>query len=209
MQSMEPVPGNLWPREMLITVEDGARPLLDLLWIREAYGLQPEGDDLPPLLLATPAPERPASDAPLAAWADGWSEVWRAALGHAALPRDPQMIQRLSTPTLDPALRSTLLDELFGPTWQDTFGDDALTPDHEVWDTARAHERMAPERHRSSPEHDCVDALVPAWRAGLTTIVELPCRGVWSQRVGDHGLAVTTDTRTDRTAYADALRTFS
>lgn len=50
MQSEYPIPGNPWPREMLITVEDRPTTLLELLWIREAYALTPPGDDRPPTL---------------------------------------------------------------------------------------------------------------------------------------------------------------
>ena len=44
------MPGNLWPHDMLITVEDDPHVLVDLLWIRETWNLHPLGDDLPPSL---------------------------------------------------------------------------------------------------------------------------------------------------------------
>ena len=51
MRSNAPIPGNPWPHDMIITVEDRPNVLLELLWIREAFALQPHGEDLPPLLL--------------------------------------------------------------------------------------------------------------------------------------------------------------
>ena len=50
MRSSVPIPGNPWPHDMLITVEDNPHALVDLLWIREAWNLQPAANDLPPLL---------------------------------------------------------------------------------------------------------------------------------------------------------------
>lgn len=50
MRSSVPIPGNLWSHDMVITVEDNPHALVDLLWIREAWNLQPAGNDHPPLL---------------------------------------------------------------------------------------------------------------------------------------------------------------
>lgn len=38
MRSVHQIPGNPWPHDMTITVEDRPAPLLELLWLREAYG---------------------------------------------------------------------------------------------------------------------------------------------------------------------------
>ena len=51
MRSSGPLPGNPWPHDMVITVEDDLQPLLDLLWIREAWNLSQVGVALPPLLV--------------------------------------------------------------------------------------------------------------------------------------------------------------
>ena len=55
MQSTSAIPGNPWPHDMVVEIEDSPHALLDLLWLREACGLQPAGVDLPPLLAHPPA----------------------------------------------------------------------------------------------------------------------------------------------------------
>ncbi|KQS14786.1 hypothetical protein ASG04_02900 [Curtobacterium sp. Leaf183] len=209
MQSMEPMPGNPWPHDMVITITDDSHALLDLLWVRQAWELEPVGDDLPPLLIDTPAVEHPTADTPIAAWTAAWPGLWHACLRHAALPRDTTVVERLSSPTLDQDSRHTLLTQLIGPSLEETFGDDAFTPGRDAWNSARFEERTAPGRLRAQPEHTSLDALFPAWRAGLTTIIELPCQGAFTRRVGDHALVVTTLTRADPDAYAAALRSFA
>ena len=42
MLSSSPMPENPWPHDMLITT-DHPSPLFELLWVREAWGLQPAG----------------------------------------------------------------------------------------------------------------------------------------------------------------------
>ena len=54
----EPVEG-VWPDDMVLEIEDSPHALLDLLWLREACGLEPTGADLPPLLTVPPT-RRPA-----------------------------------------------------------------------------------------------------------------------------------------------------
>ena len=54
MLSSVPIPGNSWPHDMVLTIEDDSQTLLELLWVREAWRLQPAGDDLAPLLSVTP-----------------------------------------------------------------------------------------------------------------------------------------------------------
>jgi hypothetical protein len=209
MRSSTPMPGNPWPHDMVITIQDDSTTLLDLLWIRGAWGLSPVGDDLPPLLVPTPSPETPSSDTPIGAWSDAWPDIWRACLTHVGLERDPQAFERLHTSTLEPQERSALLTDLFGPSWQDRFGDGAFTERHGDWTTARFEERTTPSRLEESPERQCLDELVPAWRAGLTTIVTIPCRGAATRRVGAHALLVTEQTRADPGTYAEALRSFA
>ena len=46
MRSSVPLSGNPWPHDMVITVEDDPQSLLDLLWIRGAWNLDPVAVDL-------------------------------------------------------------------------------------------------------------------------------------------------------------------
>ncbi|MFB7892789.1 hypothetical protein ACFC1I_11370 [Microbacterium sp. NPDC056044] len=82
---------------MVISVEDRASPLLELLWIREAFDLRPNGGDLPPLL--TDTPRRESGGVPPAVtrqdWEAAWPSMWADALQHAGREFDPAMHERL------------------------------------------------------------------------------------------------------------------
>src|SRR4051812_26560471 len=97
MRSSEPISGNPWPQDMVISVQDSPDALLSLLWVREAWRLEPDGDDLPPGLIntPTPVPEPARAAAPITTWRDAWPELWRAWLSHAARPDDPAAFAEL------------------------------------------------------------------------------------------------------------------
>jgi hypothetical protein len=59
------------------------------------------------------------------------------------------------------------------------------------------------------PERAALDALIPAWRRGLTKIVEIPCEGTYTRRIGEHTLLVTAETRADTARYGAALASFA
>lgn len=174
---MFPMPSNPWPHDMTIRIEDNPHALLDLLWTREAWQLHPEGDDLPPLLTRTPPPVDAAlrASVPAVEWQDVWPDIWHAALGHYDVPVDEAQ-QRLAAPGLDPAERGRLLDEIVGPTWRDRSGTAAYIDGRTAWLQAHAHEavRHVQQPLHTQPERTALAALVPAWRAGLETIVEIP-----------------------------------
>ncbi|WP_422873813.1 hypothetical protein [Curtobacterium sp. RRHDQ66] len=207
--STMPDPGNPWPRDMVLTIQNDAHALLDLLWIREAWALEPVGADLPPLLVDPPEREPDGARADRAGWSAAWPGLWRACLAHAGSQPDPRAIERLHDPSIPRAERAALLQQVSGPSWQDEFGDVAFTRRYRQWTSARSDELMAPAALQRSPERDCLEVLVPAWRAGLTTIVEIPCRGTSTRRVGPHSLLVTAETRSDPDGYAAALSSFA
>ena len=60
-----------------------------------------------------------------------------------------------------------------------------------------------------APERRDLVALIPAWRAGLTKIVTIPCVGEYVRRLGPHGLLMTDATREDSDAYRRALGSFA
>lgn len=192
MRSSRPTAGNPWPHDMVISIEDSANTLLPLLWIREAWHLEPEGDDLPPRLIDTPipVPETVRASAPIASWTDAWPELWRAGLRHAG-----------DSP------RARVLADQGGSTWMDKFGPDALDHGESEWVAALIEQRLLPLVEKD-PERAALDVLVPAWQAGLTTIVQLPCRGAFTRMIGPHALAVTIETRSDPTRYRDAIGAF-
>lgn len=211
MRSSIPLPGSRWPHDMVITVQDDTQELLNLLWLREAWQLLPDGADLPPALSSPPAPVDGSlrAAAPIASWQAAWPGSWAAALKHAGRTPDPHLLDRLHDPGTGLEERARLLRELIGPSWRDDVGPEALTPAAEQWRSALLDRRLhAPRALDEQPEHAAVDALVPAWRSGLTTIVEIPCTGEFTRRIGEHCLLVTAETRADRERYGAALAGF-
>lgn len=212
MQSSIPTPGNPWPHDMVITVQNDSQILLELLWVREAWQLYPIGDDLPPALDDAPplvsASQRDA--APIAEWGAAWPRVWAEALHHAGTPDDPETLARLHDSALGPDERARLLRDFVGPSWRDDVGAEAMTEESEMWMHAQYLRRVErrPRTVEDQPEHAELGAVVSAWRSGLTTIVEIPCAGTFTRRIGPHALLVTTETRADPDRYRAALATF-
>lgn len=213
MRSLNPIPGNPWPHDMTITVDDRPHVLMELLWIREAYGLEPSGDDLPPLLVDAPVTARAVAltVAERTAWEEAWPRVWRAAVGHAGREDDHAELERLRSSPMGSPERAHLFQQLIGPTWRGEFGDEAFDdPSYAAWS------QRAWERHRASipgaldeaPERRDLDALIPAWRSGLTRIVTIPSRGEFVGRISNHALLMTEAVRADSAAYRRALASF-
>ncbi|MHA7984810.1 hypothetical protein ACX9R5_03305 [Rathayibacter sp. CAU 1779] len=212
MRSLRPIPGNPWPHDMVITVKDDPNSLLDLLWIREAWRLGPEGDDLPPALVDTPqaVSETVRASAPVTEWRDAWSQLWRDCLRHEGIPIDPTLFDHLRAFEPGSVEYKRRLHELIGPIWSDRFGTDAFTDEHQRWQEQlfERHRAERPHTLDEQPERIALDALIPAWRAGLTIIVQIPCRGTFTRVVGEHALLLTAETRADPDRYREALASF-
>lgn len=213
MRSVNPIPGNPWPHDMVIRVEDAPHSLLELLWLREAYDLHPIGEDLPPLLAHTPRPSSTdLDDETRARWESAWTRLWHAASAHAGREQDHEGFARLVSMQTDDPDRASLLRDIVGPTWRDDFGGRAFdTPSWGEHERAVAEERAAarPRTLADNPEHRDLDALIPAWQAGLTTIVTIPCVGEHTRRLGTNALLMTAGTRADSSAYRRALSSFA
>lgn len=213
MRSSTPIPGNPWPHDMMLTIDDRPNTLLELLWIREAYALQPQGEDLPPLLSDTPAT---VQNAALSAdtrdeWAGAWPHIWHAAVAHAGSDIDPALFDEIQTTAIGSTERADLIDRIVGPSWHDEFGNSALSHDsYSTWSQGGmdAHLAALPTRLEDQPERRDLPALIPAWRAGLTKIVTIPCPGEFTRRVSDNALLMTAETREDSDSYRRALSTF-
>ena len=197
---------------MTLTVEDRPNRLLELLWLREAYTLRPEGDDLPPMLVQTPERATAAiDDATRAEWEAAWARVWRASVQHAGREFDAAHFAQLEGLAAGSEERESALQELFGPNWADEFGPDALQdPSWMSWEQQSVDAFIAsrPGAHQNSPERRDLEALIPAWRAGLTKIVTIPCQGEHTRKLGSNALLVTDETRADSDRYRAALRSF-
>jgi hypothetical protein len=197
---------------MVITVEDDSDVLLGLLWIREAWGLRPIGNDLPPLLSdASIQPQsRTISPDRLAHWQDSWPAMWDACVHDAGRILDPTLFAKLRETADGSPERAQLLRDLRGISWRDEFGDEAFTEEYEAWTLSRF-EAQSPLRHRSldeEPERVSLAALIAAWRSGLSKIVTIPCRGSYVRVIGPHALLVTEETRNNPRIYSDALTQF-
>ena len=212
MRSSVPLPGNPWPHDMLITVEDDPHSLLDLLWIRETWNLHPVAVDLPPLLVdeSNRAQAKTEPSPGPKTWSDAWPSLWERCVHHAGVIRDAAVIERLYETKDGSPERVELLQTMIGPSWRDEIGDEALTEEYETWNLARfeAQARRQPLSLDEEPERMSLDALIPAWRAGLSKIVTIPCHGSYTRRIGEHVLLVTDETRNDPKRYAEALDQF-
>ena len=212
MLSSVPIPGNPWPHDMVLTIEDDLQTLLDLLWVREAWSLQPAGDDRAPLLSVTPvgAHNEAAPMGKTAEWQEAWPSIWQACLQRAGQIRDATVFEQLVGTAIGADERAALLHELFGPSWRDVFGDDAFTDQYLVWNHAQF-EINSHRQHQSleeEPERVSLAALIPAWQAGLSKVVVIPCRGSYTRVIGRHTLLLTAETRDDPKRYSEALGLF-
>ncbi len=213
MRSSGPMPGNPWPQDMVLTVEDGSNLLLDLLWIREAWSLRPTGDDLPPLLSdgSVRAHARTESSDRVARWREAWPSMWRDGVRHTGeLQDEAALFGRLQVSADGSPERAELLAETPGFSWRGEFGDEAFTHDYDNWQQARFQAAAHPNSRSldEEPERVSLAAVIPAWRAGLGKIVVIPCTGSHTRVIGRRALLVTEETREDPRRYSEALGQF-
>lgn len=201
--------GNPWPHDMSITIDDRPHTLLELLWIREAYRLQPHGEGLPPLLVDTPATVQDVTiaDETRDEWETEWPRIWHAAVAHAGRENDPRLFDELRKTADGSPERAELLRRMIGPSWRDEFGDRAFDDSHSSWlqRGMDAELMRIPTRLEDQPERRDLPALIPAWRAGLTKIVTIPCSGEFTRKVGENALIMTEATRKGSESYRRAL----
>lgn len=120
MRSVNPDPGSPWPHDMTLTVDERPNALVELLWLREAHHLEPQGANLPPLLSDTPDDASIASDAATRAdWERIWPQVWRKALDHVGRDTDPRLFDRVQETIDGSPERAALLREIVGPDVRD------------------------------------------------------------------------------------------
>ncbi len=197
---------------MVISIEDRPHAADEMLWVREAYGLDVEGD-VPPLLTDTPAPAaRALTEVERSRWTTVWPLLWIRIIEHAGRPTDHGAMERLMDRDLPTEQRETLLSQVMGPSWRDEVGDAVFEdPSYRGWQerSFEAGRSAAPRPLDEQPERRDLEALVPAWRRGLERIVVLACRGPYVWVLGSSALLVTTEIREDSRAYRAALASFS
>lgn len=212
MRSEHPIPGNPWPHDMVLEIEDSPHALLDLLWLREAGDLRPVGVDLPPPLVHPPleAPARLPDADRLRTWRAAWPIVWDEVLAHAARPRQGERLTTIAELPSGSAERAAMIRDFIGPTWRDRFGDEVFDDDaYRAWVAADADREVRQQLgFEESPEWRALPALVPAWEAGLVKVVTIPCRGAFTRVLSPASLLVTAATRHDPDAYRAALAEF-
>jgi len=144
-------------------------------------------------------------------WEAAWPEVWDSAMSHTVVPADPSRLEEQIRNATGSQERAELLREFVGPTWRDFFGDTAFNEKYRAWRKARFEAQRAepPRTLADEPERRSLDELIPAWEAGLTKVITIPCRGEYTRIIGGSVLLVTEATRIDPGRYADALRTFA
>ncbi|WP_248241558.1 hypothetical protein [Microbacterium kunmingense] len=197
---------------MTLTVDERPHALVELLWLREAHHLEPQGANLPPLLSDTPDDASIASDAATRAdWERLWPQVWHNALDHVGRETDPRLFDRVQETIDGSPERAALLREIVGPDVRDYFGHDTFADaSYRKWEQKGMDEFISsrPRALEESPERRDLDALIPAWRAGLTRIVTIPCREVHTHKIGPNTLLVTERTRADSESFRHALAAF-
>jgi hypothetical protein len=212
VRSERPIPGNPWPHDMVLEIEDSPHALLDLLWLREACDLRPTGVDLPPPLVHPPlrAPVHRPDAERLRTWRAAWPLVWDEVLEHAGRPRQADRLWALEELPFGSAERAAMIREFIGPTWRDRFGDEVFDDDgYREWAAADAEREVADQvGWDETPERRALPALVPAWEAGLVKVITIPCRGAFTRVVSPVALLVTAGTRQDPDAYRAALTAF-
>lgn len=130
---------------------------------------------------------------------------------HAAAAFEPSMFEVPARAAVALRERAELIRRGHGPTWRERFGDAALGEAFRAWTEARflARRDDRPRSLAESPERRSLDALIAAWRIGLSNVVTIPCRGDHTRVISGSVLLVTEATRKVPERYDAALRTFA
>lgn len=202
MRADREMPGNPWPHDMVIGIDEGSALLLTLLFVRHAWGLAPDAD-VPEL---DPAPDCGGSAMPSSATHEEWDRRWRLAWRRAwawfeiedvaGRPHPPELLRGLGP--------DSPLNPYFPPMWEIEHGDEGI--DRAALNAWKASLRAARSRSiADQPERRNLDALIPAWRAGLDSIIVLPYRGYFARRLDRRHLVVSAATRDSAQLYDLAL----
>ena len=201
MRSDRPIPGNPWPHDMVISIDEPYN-ICQLLFIRNAWGIASDVD----IPMLDPFPDAGDSFLPSGASESEWSARWKREWSRAWVwysIQDPKqrptsdLLRQLSKPgrPLHPA---------FPPFWQAEYGDASIDSEaFEKWRRALRPEMLV--ALESTPERVCLGALIAAWNAGLETVVTLPYAGYFAQRISAKHLVVSAATRAHPESYNQAL----
>lgn len=173
-----------------------------LLFVRAAWRLPiagvPELSPLPTPGTSSMPPHLQRPEA-IGAWWRDWAQAWtRFAPVDRTVRQPSRQMEKILRDTPDDKLWESVSLHPRGP-WAEGLDFDAFA----AWRASLPHEHHLPLAHH--PERGCIRDLVPAWEAGLTTIVELPYRDPLARRLNDHTLVVATSTRQNPLRYRRAL----
>jgi len=203
VHSSEPIPGNPWPHNMMISV-DVPHHLSLLLFVRQAWSLN--DNDVPAV---SPAPEPGTSTRPAEPGSVELNEQWRQDWAQAWTEFAPRQT-RITTPAAEiQHLLDTLTDEELwdavspapSPIWFDGLDHGAFNH----WLSSLRGE--LPVSLHDNPEHQSLPALITAWKTGLVSIIELPYAGYYADRITRTHLVVSNETRHCPELYSRALAT--
>lgn len=199
MQWSKLVPGNPWPHDMVIRVNDLPHHLTLLLFVREAWSLA--GDmDIPPL---QPAPDCGRSQMPHSADTSTWDKRWKTTWNQALSWYEIEEREHHPTPAemRDSQDPSQGLNPFIPPFWTQQYEWEGLDRDaYQAWE-----QRLMPNFPQDA-ERRSLQALIPAWKSGIDTIIVLPYRGYFAHRLSHQHLVVSADTRNNEADYSRALR---
>ncbi|XAS62893.1 hypothetical protein VUN84_11225 [Micrococcaceae bacterium Sec5.8] len=186
---------------MTITIEDHAQHLKMLLFIRQAWSVA-QDVDIPEL---SPVPATGTSRIPVSASREVWEKRWRQQWARSWAwfdvsrvqdgPMSQDEMRDISRPGQD-------LHPIVPPFWPIEYGEDGFDlAAFTAWDMQTI------PAFPSRSERDSLPALIDAWQDGLTTVLVLPYRGYFVQRLNSSHLVVSAETRNDPALYTRALQT--
>lgn len=203
MRSTRRMPGNPWPHDMMIRIDDWPHAVNLLLFVRYAWGLAPDAD-VPAL---DPEPQPGTSSAPPQASLDEWSRRWERqwqrtwewhAMHEPATLPTPELLRTVNRP-------GQPLNPVIPPHWFAEYGDagvdrKALTG----WEG-----QLMPIHGRQpvseTPERVCLPALISAWETGVEELITPPYVGYFARRISRRVLVVSRTTRETPEFYNKAL----
>lgn len=200
MRSVHERPGEPWPRDMVISV-DQPNNLITLLFVRHVWNIARDVDI--PALAPPPAPglsmrpETPSSEV----WAERWVETWNAAWAWYV---DGGGVRDGDAARIDPRAALAELAANLPPMWETQYGSEGIDRDA-LWQWMQTlHD--APVPLEEAPERRSLSDLIAAWRDGIESIIVLPYGIDFSRRITSRHLVVSSTTRDDPALYGQALR---
>jgi hypothetical protein len=199
MQWSKAVRGNPWPKDMLIRITHDPHHLTLLLYIRHAWSIA--GDvELPEL---DPVPDAGHSSLPVSAgpaewerrWKEAWSQAWKwfEVEDPSRHPTSAAEMRELTDPALG-------LNPVVPPFWTQQYEWEGLDRvAYQAWDQG-----LVP-KFPNDAERQSLPALIAAWESGLDSIIVLPYRGYFAQRITRRHLVVSAEVRSSPEQYSRAL----